>query len=169
MYSYLEMVFFYDSMDWKSLLKKSKREDVSDEEFEYLSSTDFLLLADATLSHVDQERTSTYVDELPKKKNYLVLKDDLLEELVKINFDAIITTNYTYELEYQIDRTFKPDVSGKNVYCIGRKPSKARDEWKNIKREFSDTRQLLHTFNRVSNDGKTIDIWHIHGEQRKKS
>lgn len=76
----------------------------------------------------------------------------LLRSLVSLPFDAILTTNYTYEIECaQISRYA---ALSNNKYACSTLPRQ-------------DSRHLLHTFNRLTED--TGDIWHIHGELWNKS
>lgn len=76
----------------------------------------------------------------------------LLEDLLKIGFDSIITTNYTYEIE----NVFHPNYS-----MLKDKLTYAKSTCDN-----NDNRFLLHTYNQFKN---SPPIWHIHGELRRKS
>lgn len=81
--------------------------------------------------------------------------NDFLEKLLSLPFDAVLTTNYTYELE-AVARPNYPGLSaeGKRKYAFT-----ASDE--------RDAKYLLHTWNSFGAD--TPDIWHIHGELRRPS
>ncbi len=77
-----------------------------------------------------------------------------LKQLLSLPFDAILTTNYSYELESEIEPKypcFSPDKKLHYVAISGRK---------------QDPVFLLHTRNSL---GKAPDIWHIHGELRRPS
>ena len=77
-----------------------------------------------------------------------------LKQLLSLPFDAILTTNYSYELESEIEPKypcFSPDKKLHYVSISGRK---------------QDPVFLLHTYNSL---GKAPDIWHIHGELRRPS
>ena len=80
----------------------------------------------------------------------------LLNNLVSLGFDAILTTNYTYEIENCFKDGFN-QLKDKSKYV----KKISRSSLKNI-----DTKYLLHTFNQFDN---SPPIWHIHGEERRKS
>jgi hypothetical protein len=81
--------------------------------------------------------------------------DKVIREIVTLPFQAILTTNYTYEIENVFYSHY--DKLGDKTKC-----KYARCARKNVK----DGRFLLHTFNRV---GESPPIWHIHGELRRPS
>lgn len=77
-----------------------------------------------------------------------------LKQLLSLPFDAILTTNYSYELESEIEPKypcFSQDKKLDFVSISGRK---------------TDPVYLLHTYNSLA---KAPDIWHIHGELRRPS
>ena len=79
--------------------------------------------------------------------------NELLQKLIACNFDAILTTNYSYEIEYAQDKKYpslKNDAKRKRSLYYER-----------------NSRYLLHTFNRVYDNA--TDVWHIHGELRRPS
>ncbi len=84
---------------------------------------------------------------LPKKKNH---DHKFLQELFKLDFDYFLTTNYTYEVECAL---------------LGKYELKDEDI-KNMKMEITNKKDaLISRFNRVTDlNGKSYDIWHIHGE-----
>lgn len=78
---------------------------------------------------------------------------DQIKKLFDCGFDYILSTNYSYELEYTV---------------YGDKFTENR--LKSIQRylgERAEPKYMLQTFNQVNYEGKDIDIWHIHGEARK--
>lgn len=80
----------------------------------------------------------------------------VLQQLLSMDFDYILTTNYTYELEqaaiYPQNLTkYKLDKMATSTTGV------------------IDRKYLLHTYNRVNLNGKEIKIWHIHGEAKKPS
>lgn len=78
-----------------------------------------------------------------------------LKKLLEMPFDAVLTTNYTCELETALlseYQTFKPEKKRKYAYQTG---------------NVSDAKYLIHTFNRIWDNNP--DIWHIHGELRRPS
>lgn len=86
-------------------------------------------------------------------KNY-----PLIDNLLQIPFDAILTTNYTYELEYHLNPSYitlsNETKRNKFAYTTDKK---------------SEEKYLLRTYNRIEKNGLTQNIWHIHGELRRPS
>ena len=80
----------------------------------------------------------------------------VLQELLSMDFDYVLTTNYTYELE---QATIYPEKLTK--YKL--------DKMATSTTGVIDRKYLLHTYNRVDLNGKEIKIWHIHGEAKKPS
>ena len=81
--------------------------------------------------------------------------------MLSIPFDAILTTNYTYEAE----ECFIPDFHTKSETALKR----FWNQTKKRKDKIIDPKYLLHTFNRVSQGEIEQEIWHIHGEVRRKT
>ena len=80
----------------------------------------------------------------------------LLESVLRIPFDHILTTNYSYEIERVANEKVKAD--GK--YC----QKLARNL---LRKEQVEKRYLLHSYNEISFEEHCHKIWHIHGEARK--
>ena len=102
----------------------------------------------------DKSRKNKYNETLDNHKIY----DDenvqmLISMFLSLKFDAILTTNYTYEIESVINSAY---------------PEKSENGKRKFAKYYShDPKYLIHTFNRVAADSPPI--WHIHGEQRRKS
>ena len=77
-----------------------------------------------------------------------------IRKLFDIGFDYILTTNYSYELEY-------------TAYGDRFTENRLKTIQRYITVDRAESKYMLHTFNQISYDGKDIDIWHIHGEARK--
>jgi hypothetical protein len=74
-----------------------------------------------------------------------------LKELLKLNFDYLLTTNFTYEIECALMNVTEIEI---------KKIEEMKTEIKN-----SSNPKPLCRFNKVTTeDSKTYDIWHIHGE-----
>ena len=104
----------------------------------------------ATSETDDTKRHKTYGDVF-KKITYN--SNDLIDKLMKLPFDAILSTNYTYELESSLHKGY-PDLTPESKRKYAFQTEKDRDP-----------KYLLRTFNRI----KGKDIWHIHGELRRPS
>lgn len=79
----------------------------------------------------------------------VIIENKQLKEMVEMSFDAIVTTNYTYEIEKTLNDSFDY-LKDKNTIEVGNEKNKKR--------------YLLETHNIV--DGKSV--YHMHGELRKK-
>ena len=77
-----------------------------------------------------------------------------IRKLFDCGFDYILTTNYSYELEY-------------TVYGDKFTENRLKTIQRYIGIDRAESKYMLHTFNQVNYEGKDIDIWHIHGEARK--
>lgn len=77
----------------------------------------------------------------------------LIQEILDIGFDEILTTNYSYEIE----RTAHP---GMGSDCV-----KLMHHTEEVQR--AESKYLLHTYNEVKCGEKRSRVWHIHGESRK--
>ncbi len=81
----------------------------------------------------------------------------ILQQLLRINFDAVLTTNYSYELE-EVSCGITEKISEYKLKKMMRHTTgSSRAEGK----------YLLHTYNEVNYEGVKNNIWHIHGESRK--
>lgn len=78
---------------------------------------------------------------------------DVLISLINNNFDAILTTNYSYEIEAAIDELF---ISKYKQRCSYRKSD--------YKGSTVDSQFGLFHYNNMQIEEDFIPIWHIHGE-----
>jgi hypothetical protein len=81
-----------------------------------------------------------------------------LEGLLRIGFDDILTTNYSYELEAVAAhrKTVSEYFIKKNCHNI--------EDGKKV-----DYKYLLHSYQSAPFEGVENRVWHIHGEARKSS
>ena len=93
-------------------------------------------------------------------KNYSTNK--CLKQLLSLGFDEILTANYTYEIENEIDKEYVNYNSKKQLKMAA---SYFKDKSGNRRKE---NNIMIQTFNRLSNSqsNKEYHIWHIHGELR---
>ena len=143
-----------DDTTWdNAILKQAKDDAILDK----IKRLDYSIRATVTADEDDSKRWQRYVKLFDNDFKYF--DNPLLKNLLKIPFDAVLTTNYTYELENALDDNYphsdhKEDWARTTAanYSTGKQPDSVR---------------LLNTFNRLKNeDGKDVDIWHIHGEVR---
>ncbi len=134
--------FFYNDVNWDEIIEKGAHNDqylsLSEEEKKNIP---YLIRANLAMQSALQSGNDnlTYEDIFGKVNNNS--NKDLVKKLISIPFDAILTTNYTHQLEGPFKNLIKT-------------LSTAR------RREKVDDQYLLHTFNRVG----STDIWHIHGD-----
>ena len=80
----------------------------------------------------------------------------LLKRLLSLQFDEILTTNYSYELETAA--LGQGRVNNRSLARLQAHTSEVSRCEKNF---------MLHTFNRVEFESAEKHIWHVHGEARK--
>lgn len=144
------------SVSWPELIRKVSRDNVDVSRYEETNSDGRIrfvvpntVLTLATSVTKDQERHRKYVDAL-KKESYP--DNTNIRELLDLPFDAVLTTNYTYELEATLNARY-PGLT-----------SASKRNYAATTGKEADAKYLLHTFNRIK--AGHPDIWHIHGELR---
>ena len=150
---------YKNGVPWPELIRKTARPDadVSRYEREDTEGNRWFAVPNTVLTLAvsetgDRERHARYVEAL-EQKSYP--ENERIRELLAMSFDAVLTTNYTYELEAALLPKYPAlsnDSKRKRACTIESK---------------QDRRFLLYTFNRVTEGGP--DIWHIHGELRRPS
>lgn len=147
-------IIYRDELTWKKVLATlstdEKKTNMAEILFEEIPSP---ILATICINTEDASRHNDYLDLFARER-----PDEfpILDEILSLPFDAILTTNYTYEIEKSINPEFSTTKGkiGKYAKFLGDKESKF----------------LIHRFNRVKDEnGVEKDIWHIHGEARRKS
>ena len=137
------------SMTWQEGIKNLSDVSNIEERYQKLSCAPYTVQATVLAPFDDSVRQHRYLDVFQT----LQLDDDsLLRDLLKLPFDAILTTNYTYEIE--------------NIYYSKYSALKAKREYAFFTKQKRDSKRLLHTYNKL---GKSPEIWHIHGELRVPS
>ncbi len=85
---------------------------------------------------------------------------EVLVALLKLKFDHILTTNYSYEIERVLDLKFRRNGTHETLQI--------RDFNKTTNPSgTTETKYLLHTYNEIITEMGSNIIWHIHGEGRK--
>lgn len=138
---------------WSEKLYALSNKKLSEKKKEELKDVPYSVQATIFGDSEDDERQSKYIEVFHTLK---FTDNTLLKDLTSLPFDAILTTNYTYEIENCFLSEYS-ELKNKLKYV------------KTIERSSSkncDTKYLLHTFNQFKN---RPPIWHIHGESRRKS
>lgn len=147
-----------NAINWKDAIYKLSEND-SEKIFEGQEQIPYSIQATISLHCEDKERRNKYV-EVFGGDNYKYYQSKRLQSLLELPWDAVLTTNYTYDLEYNLCPHFvdlKNKSQSKYVYNTNNKGHKGYGYI------------LLRNFNRMSMGDSYRDIWHIHGEIRNKS
>ena len=164
---------------WEKIIERIKRHEINSADFKNKNNqyeAPYSILVSAMASEDDNERRNAYINELthrPAKTNdpeeireKRTMKEYVqIKELLKLPFDVILTTNYTYEIEFAQNPNY-PNLSDSrkrdySVYYTG------HDAGQNKSKALRDGKYLLHTCNKVAKDAK--EVWHVHGELRRPS
>lgn len=142
-------VVYNENNTWSRFIEK-----LSDRNVVLPEDVPYSIQATIKVPNSDKERRDRYFNELSKIE---YSNNDIIDQLLKVHFDAILTTNYTYEIEnYLYDG-----------YCKLSNATKTKKSW--CTDSCPESKYLLKTYNRFSKNELLHDIWHIHGETRRKS
>ena len=140
----------FDKASWDGLLEKITTVKLSADEEICLKSMPYplrpVVLSD---DKIDKQMDKIAPDMLRSKLNEE--QKMLLKEYVGIGFDAILTTNYTYEIEQTIDTSFECQYKARSKYRIS-----------TVKE--SNSKLNLYKCMNVSSDNRSYQVWHVHGE-----
>lgn len=132
----------------ESVFRLSNQEFTNDQKDEYYGIP-YSIRASIISPYNDGERHDKYQKCF---QTQVTKQNSVLHKLVSLPFDSILTTNYTYEIE----NSFYPQYSAlvnKKRYAFTHSTQK-------------DAKYLIHSYNKMQN---SPEIWHIHGELRRKS
>jgi len=127
-----------------------------------LNAAPYPIQAMVTANMQDSYRRKRYAEYFCKadstdfKNGYVYRQgNSIIKKILDLNSDAILTTNYTYEIENELCNNYNRfNESKKRNYAF----------WCDKK-----ANNRIHKFNRFLYNGITRDIWHIHGETRNIS
>ena len=138
-----------ESMSWDELLQKI----VTQPEREYNLDNVPLAMKPECVCGVDvdevQRRTAEAIRESNRDASHY------LERLVALPFDAIMTTNYTYEIEQAL-------TGNKWTEQVRRKAFTALDGNNHVRNNTCVCNMVK------TEDGRTVPVFHIHGEKQRK-
>lgn len=141
----------FEGDSWEKLIMNAAKKcdnKLSFDEIKHLPSN--MQIVAATNNNVDEEMKSI-AEEMKQQGNDIELQNFIQENIVLQNFHAIITTNYTYEIE----KALEPQYS---IYPANSHRKISEDV------KDSERRNMLYSFNNFVLDQHKINIWHIHGE-----
>lgn len=140
----------YSGISWSNLIEKiSKRKD-----FDW-SKSEIPMPLQAILASNNQIRTSLQTSKIDFRGRIQTEQQmEVLLDLLRMGFDDILTTNYSYELEEAA--LGKYELSDRQIAKMMRYTSK-----------HAERNYLLHTYNQVRCKDVINRVWHVHGEIRK--
>ena len=143
----------YDFPSWNELLKTIKVKELAEEEKEALQNVPYplqpVILTGDNVNNKINEIAPTLVS---LKAN--AEEEKLLKDFADLPIEALLTTNYTYEIEKSAIKGFKCKVGRASKFRHNAKPDGKRYE-----------KKQLFTYFEIPDGGKTV--WHIHGEAGK--
>ncbi len=154
-------------ISWDELIKKELKDSgITEEQAKKLtmpySMQIILATNDNVQEYITQKDVSSAlrgdVENSEDKMSAVQEHREMLERILNLGFDNIITTNYSYELEKAAFGITKIND------CKLKNSMHHTDAVKTAEGKY-----MLHTYNSVTYNGKEIKIWHIHGEARKPS
>ena len=138
-----------EGKNWEESVFKLSESLISVEQQATFKGIPYSVLASIVASTDDKGRRNAYLSCFQTLK---LNPNSLLHQILKFPFDAVLTTNYTYEIE---------DVFYPRYSSLSNKLKYAHTHSTR-----ADTRYAMHTFNQFKN---SPEIWHVHGELRNKS
>lgn len=145
---------FRDDCKWNDIIDKCSKSDFNDN---LTDDVPYSIRANVKCDILDSVRQTKYKETLEKIK-YGYKNKEVLEELLSIPFDAILTSNYTYQIEETVSEGYinLSDKTKNTKYCFTTQKNK-KDKGN------------LYIYNHMKYGDVIHDIWHIHGEMRRKS
>lgn len=145
----------FEDAGWDKLLKDLSGGRFTEDEWDSLKKLPYPQLAiAATGNHLSEGMKKA--SELYINSGVLPGEDDLIRQAADVGFDAILTTNYSYEIEKALCPGFHITASRASGYRKITCKDKPRAE-----------AAALYYYLLVPYQDKEIAIWHIHGEAAK--
>ena len=138
----------FTNYEWGNLLDKISCDSIEEEILEQLPFPLRAVLLSG--DNVDEG-----VKELSEELTNLQVTSEqagILNDFIDLSFDAVLTTNYSYEIEKTIDETFR--------CTVGKKSSNRK-----YTRNTSETENQFGLYRYMQLD--KCNVWHIHGEAAK--
>ncbi len=141
---------------WNKFLASiaTKEEYRSEEKIQSLDCPAPLKAILVTNDHVDNQVRNKFEGISSALKNECEF--EFLREFLLMNFDHILTTNYTYELENVAQ--FPDEYTFANIKRLSRHTQE---------KQRAESKYMIHSYNEIILDSTPKKIWHIHGEIRK--
>ena len=140
----------YGGVSWKKLMGLIKtRDDLSVDDLKAPMPMQAILVTNNNLKDAMKQHSKSFFGEVKTKE-----QAEVLNQLLNMGFDDILTTNYSYELEEAA--LGSKMVSNEKLKKINERTCEKRED-----------RYFLHTYNKVPTNNGDVRVWHIHGEARK--
>ncbi len=154
------------SPSWEAVLCELAGKNPEEYQIDKWEGVSYPALADLLLNTEDKIRNNRYetyffeTAENPSdsKKHYPYEEHPMLRLLLELDFDAFLTTNYTYEAE---------DILCPGFHTFSK--NKMRNLVSSTTEVKTDERRICVCNEFQTNAETTKEIWHIHGEARNKS
>jgi len=145
----IERAFGNDS--WGELISKFSRQNYRENEIESINRLPYPLRAVVATN----DKVDIGAEEIAQKLLVpnIVGKSEIYKQIIGNSYDAILTTNYSYEIEKSLDADFNCGYKCRSKY---RKTTKKGSE--------KDGKLGIFTFMDINCEKGNIPIWHIHGE-----
>lgn len=144
----------FGEMKWKELIDKVSegKNSFSAEQVRLISDLPYPLQP-VVLTDDDMDSTMGKVSELLIGKEISIEQRQLMQPIFEIGFDAILTTNYSYDLQMAACPSFTIRLSRAN-------------KWRKHAKEGNKTEEVLglYTYFEMPAETRKNRIWHIHGE-----
>ena len=138
-----------DGPKWSDLLEKIAENEISEATLDEIPFS----MRPEVLCGTESERVQTKVSDELKKWEQKIPQE--LEELLTLDFDCILTTNYTYEIE--------------NILCNGKWTENRRKKALRCLNDSKSQHKNTHNCYEIERvDKPDIQVWHIHGDQARK-
>lgn len=159
-----------NGVSWDKLLRDISSKYKSDEKFWDIMKTNkdipYSIKAYISTDTDDGQRREVYSEYLQKEYLKYYEENNLyIEKLLNVKCDTILTTNYTYEIENALCPEFYAfsDTKKRKLVNTTNKNTKKQDDATKIPKGMAEYYRFKHC------SGYDKNIWHIHGETRKKS
>ena len=151
----------YNEDSWDDLLRKITKIEIDDTKIKLLSNQiPSPLQAVAVTRDNVKEGIEKYINDEsdPKHGNQVALSDnqeklDTYRSIICKGFDAVLTTNYTYEIEQAVNPDFLCKYNARSKY------RKTTYKGNTVDEQFG-----LFKYMDVSDEKAACPIWHVHGE-----
>ena len=142
----------FELNSWDELLAQVSRKNLSEEEKKAVERMPYPMQAVIVTDDRVHENLEQLADALLNTK-MSAEQLGILRDYLRLRFDAVLTTNYTYEIENAIDDKF---------YCKKRTASKYRFHSKDGTK--AEEQFGIYKYMKVSDGEFEHRIWHVHGE-----